>query len=56
MTWGDDYEILFTAGAVFSPPEGVARIGRIVAGPPPPLFRDADAKPVSFRKLSFQHF
>jgi thiamine-monophosphate kinase len=56
LTGGDDYEILFTAGAGFSPPAGVARIGEIVAEDATPQFRDAAKKPLIFRVLSFSHF
>lgn len=56
LTGGDDYEILFTADPDFVPPEGVVRIGAIVAGAAPPLFRDSQEKPVNFTRLSFSHF
>lgn len=56
LTGGDDYEILFAAGSAFRAGEGVARIGEIVAGTAPPLFRDAAKKPLNFGKLSFSHF
>jgi thiamine-monophosphate kinase len=56
LTGGDDYEILFTAARDFSPPEGVFRIGEIIEGAAPPLFRDAAKKPVNLTRLSFSHF
>lgn len=56
ITGGDDYEILFVAAPEIAPPAGASRIGEMVAGSQPPLFRDADKKPVVFKKMSFQHF
>ncbi len=56
ITGGDDYEILFTAAPERAPLAGSSRIGEIIAGEQPPLFRDAHKKPVFFKKLSFQHF
>ena len=56
LTGGDDYEILFAAGPGFMPPEGVARIGDIVAGEAPPRFFDAGKQQIFFGKPSFSHF
>ncbi|BDV34000.1 thiamine-monophosphate kinase [Methylocystis iwaonis] len=56
LTGGDDYEILFTAGPGFAPPDAVTRIGEILAGPAAPQFRSAAKKPLIFKKLSFSHF
>ncbi len=56
LTGGDDYEILFTAGADFSPPEGIRRIGAVTAGSDPPILRDGEGKKVFFKKNSYRHF
>jgi thiamine-monophosphate kinase len=56
LTGGDDYEILFTAARETAPPEGATRIGEIIAGKEPPLFRDATKKPIFFTQFSFSHF
>lgn len=56
LTGGDDYEILFTAATAFAPPQGVARIGEVVAGAGPPVFRDASKTQLAFGKSSFSHF
>lgn len=56
LTGGDDYEILFCARADFAPGAEATRIGAITAGASAPLFRGADKKPVSFSRLSFEHF
>lgn len=56
LTGGDDYEILFCARPDFAPGDAATRIGEITAGGPTPVLRDADKKPVSFSKLSFEHF
>ncbi len=44
------------AGVGLSLPKGATRIGEIVAGDGSPVFRNADQKPINFKKLSFQHF
>ncbi len=56
LTGGDDYEILFTAPPEWGPPEGVARIGEIVAGPTPARFLDAEGEQVAFDEPSYSHF
>ncbi len=56
LTGGDDYEILFTADAAFTPPPGVARIGAIVAGTAAPVVLDAAKTQMIFGKTSFSHF
>ena len=56
LTGGDDYEILFTAGADFSPPKGIWRIGSVTAGLGPPQLRDGEGKSVFFKKNSYRHF
>jgi thiamine-monophosphate kinase len=56
LTGGDDYEILFTAGADFSPPKGIWRIGSVTAGSNPPELRDGEGKSVFFKKNSYRHF
>jgi thiamine-monophosphate kinase len=56
LTGGDDYEVLFAADAAFRPPPGVARIGVLVAGEGPPVFRDAAKTQMKFGKTSFSHF
>jgi len=56
LTGGDDYEILFTAGADFSPPKGLWRIGSVTAGSGPPRLRDGEGKSVFFKKNSYRHF
>jgi len=56
LTGGDDYEILFTAGADFSPPEGIRRIGAVTAGSDPTILRDGEGKKVFFKKNSYRHF
>jgi len=56
LTGGDDYEILFTAGADFTPPPGVTKIGVIVDGQAPPCFLNARKKQIFFEKMSFNHF
>jgi thiamine-monophosphate kinase len=56
ITGGDDYEILFSCGDGAPSPARASRIGEIVAGDAAPNFRDAQGKPVFFKKLSFQHF
>jgi thiamine-monophosphate kinase len=56
LTGGDDYEILFTADASWAPPEGVARIGEILAGLTPARFLDEEGKPAAFGRPSYSHF
>ncbi|PPD43577.1 MAG: thiamine-phosphate kinase [Methylocystis sp.] len=56
ISGGDDYEILFTADANWTPPQDVFRIGAIIAGTAPPQFRDATKKPINLAKMSFSHF
>jgi thiamine-monophosphate kinase len=56
LTGGDDYEILFAADPAFTPPQGVVRIGAIVAGSAAPAFLDASKIQMIFGKTSFSHF
>lgn len=44
------------AGAGLSLPEGVTKVGEIVAGDAPPELRDAQGRAVHFRRASFSHF
>jgi thiamine-monophosphate kinase len=56
LTGGDDYEILFTADAGWTPSEGVTRIGEILPGLTPPRFLDQEGKPADFGRPSYSHF
>jgi thiamine-monophosphate kinase len=65
LTGGDDYEILCTvppvAFAAFQDAAkarnvAVTAIGRIVAGPDAPRFRNQDGLALTFRRPSFSHF
>lgn len=65
LAGGDDYELLFTAGAdrraaveAAGRAAGVVltRIGRIVAGPPEARLRDRDGRPVRVGRVGFEHF
>lgn len=65
VTGGDDYEVLTTVPAAASAAfeaeaarlgEKVTAVGEVVAGSAPPLFRDADGRPVRFERGSFSHF
>ncbi len=65
LTGGDDYEVLFTAapdaaGAVQAAAARagtpVARIGRMVAGPPEVLLRDADGAALDVARGGWSHF
>ncbi len=65
LTGGDDYEILATVPpshaasferAAHECGVDVTRIGEVVAGEAPPMFRDVRGAPVHFRRGSFSHF
>jgi len=56
LTGGDDYEALFTARPDFRPPTGIVRIGEILAGAGPPVFRGAGGETLAFRRPAFRHF
>ncbi len=56
LTGGDDYEILFTARQDFRPPTGIVRIGEIVAGAMPPIFRGEGGAALVFPRPAFRHF
>ncbi len=65
LTGGDDYEILASVPsshaasferAAHECGVDVTRIGEVVAGEAPPMFRDARGAPVHFRRGSFSHF
>jgi len=52
VTWGDDYELLFTASADFEPPVPAARIGSLAGKGPAPLLLDGQAPDFP---LGYQH-
>ena len=55
LSGGDDYEVLFTAGADL--PEALGtRIGTIVAGPAEVVVVDAQGQPLSLTHAGFDHF
>jgi thiamine-monophosphate kinase len=56
LTGGDDYELLFTARPDFRPPPGIVRIGEILAGYGPPVFRGAGGELLAFPQPAFRHF
>jgi len=65
MTGGDDYEIVCTmaaekcdafCAAALASGVAVTEIGRIVAGPAAPRFRDRNGHVLEFAHLSFSHF
>jgi thiamine-monophosphate kinase len=65
VTGGDDYELLFTAapeaaGALHAAAARagtpVARIGRMVPGPPVVVLRDAAGAPVPLAREGWSHF
>ncbi|BDG72016.1 thiamine-phosphate kinase [Roseomonas fluvialis] len=65
LTGGDDYELLFTAAPAAAPAitaaadrvgTPVLRIGRMVAGPPAVLVRDAAGAAIDLRREGWSHF
>jgi len=52
---GDDYELLFTAGAGFNAPESVTEIGEVVAGSGVTVL-DRDGAEISMKAGGWQHF
>jgi len=55
LSGGDDYEILFTAGAGFAAPEGVTQIGEVVSGSGVRLL-DRDGAELPMKHAGWQHF
>jgi thiamine-monophosphate kinase len=55
LSGGDDYELLFTAGAGFSAPDLVTEIGAVVAGSGVKVL-DRDGAEISMHSAGWQHF
>jgi thiamine-monophosphate kinase len=55
LSGGDDYEILFTAGARFAAPENVTEIGEVVSGCGVRVL-DRDGAEISMKSGGWQHF
>jgi len=55
LSGGDDYEILFTAGADFAPLDGVAEIGEVVSGSGVKVL-DRDGAEIVLQSGGWQHF
>jgi thiamine-monophosphate kinase len=55
LSGGDDYELLFTAGAGFTAPESVTEIGEVVSGSGVKVL-DRDGAEIPLKAAGWQHF
>ncbi|WP_395019942.1 thiamine-phosphate kinase [Dongia sp.] len=55
LSGGDDYELLFTAGAGFAAPDSVTEIGEVITGSGVRVL-DRDGAEISMRSAGWQHF